>query len=203
MEAAQSTFISSSFWTERIGPAAALKTLEVMERTSSWDQITRTGLAIRERWLALARRHGLPITLAGLPALSTFSFDSPNALAYKTLLTQEMLARGYLAGTAVYVCTEHTQEVVDAYFEALDPVFGLIRRCEDGLDVASLLHGPIVQTGGTSTLSNSANNIIQFNYGAKEIIVNTIGTLNIFQNTGGSQYAFSEPMVLPRPAAAR
>jgi glutamate-1-semialdehyde 2,1-aminomutase len=147
MEAAQSTFISSSFWTERIGPAAALKTLEVMERTSSWDQITRTGLAIRERWLALARRHGLPITLAGLPALSTFSFDSPNAVAYKTLLTQEMLARGYLAGTAVYVCTEHTQEVVDAYFEALDPVFGLIRRCEDGLDVASLLHGPIVQTG--------------------------------------------------------
>ena len=32
MEAAQNTFISSTFWTERIGPSAALKTLDVMER---------------------------------------------------------------------------------------------------------------------------------------------------------------------------
>ncbi len=43
MEATQSTFISSTFWTERIGPTAALKTLEVMEREKSWEQITSTG----------------------------------------------------------------------------------------------------------------------------------------------------------------
>ena len=36
MEAAQKTFISSTFWTERIGPTAALKTLEIMEREKSW-----------------------------------------------------------------------------------------------------------------------------------------------------------------------
>ena len=42
MEAAQSTFISSTFWTERIGPTAALKTLEVMEREKSWEKITNT-----------------------------------------------------------------------------------------------------------------------------------------------------------------
>ena len=32
MQAAQTTFISSTFWTERLGSAAALKTLEVMEK---------------------------------------------------------------------------------------------------------------------------------------------------------------------------
>ena len=32
MEAAQSSFISSTFWTERIGPTAGLKTLEIMEK---------------------------------------------------------------------------------------------------------------------------------------------------------------------------
>ena len=32
MEAAQNTFISSTFWTERIGPTAGLKTLEVMNK---------------------------------------------------------------------------------------------------------------------------------------------------------------------------
>jgi glutamate-1-semialdehyde 2,1-aminomutase len=61
MEAAQSTFISSTFWTERIGPAAALKTLEVMERTESWTRITNTGLAIRARWQALADSYGVAV----------------------------------------------------------------------------------------------------------------------------------------------
>lgn len=147
MEAAQTTFISSTFWTERIGPTAALKTLEVMERERSWDTITQTGLAITERWKTLAARHGLSINTNGLPALTGFAFNSPNALAYKTLITQEMLGKGYLAGTSVYVCTAHTPEIVDGYFAALDPIFGVIRECEDGRDVMSLLKGPICHAG--------------------------------------------------------
>lgn len=147
MEAAQTTFISSTFWTERIGPTAALKTLEVMEREQSWDTITQTGLAITARWKALAQQHGLSISTNGLPALTGFALNSPHALAYKTLITQEMLGKGYLAGTSVYVCTAHTPEVVDGYFAALDPIFGLIRECEDGRDVMSLLKGPICHAG--------------------------------------------------------
>jgi len=147
MEAAQTTFISSTFWTERIGPTAALKTLEVMERVTSWEQITRTGRDIMARWHTLARKHGLELTTSGLPALASFSLNSPNMLAYKTLITQEMLTKGYLAGTTVYVCTEHTPEIVDAYFEALDPVFGLIKECEEGRDVMQLLKGPVCHAG--------------------------------------------------------
>lgn len=147
MEAAQSTFISSTFWTERIGPTAALKTLEVMEKLRSWETITETGLEIRQRWQQLADRHGLKISHWGLPALTGFSFESANALAYKTLITQEMLAKGYLAGNSVYVCTEHTPAVVDAFFTALDPVFGLVAECEAGRDVHGLLRGPVCHAG--------------------------------------------------------
>ncbi len=147
MEAAQTTFISSTFWTERIGPTAALKTMEVMERMKSWEQITQTGLDITARWKVLAQKHGLIITTNGLPALTGFSFGSPNALAYKTLITQEMLTKGYLAGTSVYVCTEHTPTVVANYFEALDPIFALIKECEEGRDVMGLLKGPVCHGG--------------------------------------------------------
>lgn len=147
MEAAQTTFISSTFWTERIGPTAALKTLEVMERVSSWEQITKTGLQITTRWKALAEKYTLPIATNGLPALTGFAFNSPNALAYKTLITQEMLAKGYLAATSVYACTEHTPEIVDAYFDALEPLFALVKECEDGRDVMSLLKGPVCHGG--------------------------------------------------------
>ncbi|HEY4365955.1 MAG TPA: aminotransferase class III-fold pyridoxal phosphate-dependent enzyme [Steroidobacteraceae bacterium] len=147
MEAAQTTFISSTFWTERIGPSAALKTLEVMQRLQSWEQISRVGADIGTRWQVLAAKYGLAITPNGLPALTGFSFNSPSALAYKTLITQEMLAKGYLATTSVYVCTEHTADVVAGYFEALEPVFGVIRQCEDGRDVATLLKGPVCHAG--------------------------------------------------------
>ena len=147
MEAAQTTFISSTFWTERLGPAAAVKTLEVMERERSWETITATGHDIRSRWQALADRHGVGITHWGLPALCGFTVKSDNALAYKTLITQEMLGKGYLAGNSVYVCTEHTPAILDGFFHALDPVFGLIRECEDGRDVMSLLKGPVSHAG--------------------------------------------------------
>ncbi|TSA36850.1 MAG: aminotransferase class III-fold pyridoxal phosphate-dependent enzyme [Verrucomicrobiaceae bacterium] len=147
MEAAQSTFISSTFWTERIGPAAALKTLDVMERSKAWELITQTGSSIRARWQELADKHSLKIEHWGLPALTGFTFQSPSALAYKTLITQEMLAKGFLAGNCVYVCTEHKSNVVDGFFEALDPVFGLIKECEDGRNVFSLLHGPVCHGG--------------------------------------------------------
>jgi len=143
MEAAQGTFISSTFWTERIGPTAALKTLEVMEREKSWETITQTGRDIGERWQALARKHDLPIELSGLPALIGFSLPLSNMRKYKTLITQEMLKKGFLATTEVYVCTEHTQPVVDQYFEALDPLFALIRECESGRNVDDLLEGPV------------------------------------------------------------
>jgi len=147
MEAAQTTFISSTFWTERIGPTAALKTLEVMERTKSWDTITQTGLNIRQGWQQLADKHALKIDHWGLPALTGFTFQSSHALAYKTLITQEMLAKGYLAGNSVYVCTEHTPTVVASFFEALDPIFALIKECEEGRDITTLLKGPICHGG--------------------------------------------------------
>jgi len=147
MEAAQSSFISSTFWTERIGPTAALATLDVMARVRSWESITQTGLVIRERWKQLADKHSLTIDQWGLAALTGYNFRSPKALAYKTLITQEMLSQGFLASNSVYVCTAHTPDVVDAYFAALDPIFALIRECEDGRDIGRLLKGPICHDG--------------------------------------------------------
>ena len=142
MQATQSTFISSTFWTERIGPSAALKTLEVMEREKSWETITKIGQEISSRWKSLADKYELDISTWGLPALCGFTFNSPNQLSYKTLVTQEMLKRGYLAANSVYTCTEHTQDVVDGYFLELDPIFAIIKECEDGLDVSTILEGP-------------------------------------------------------------
>lgn len=147
MEAAQSSFISSTFWTERIGSVAALKTLEVMERERSWERITQTGKAIRQGWQDLADEHHINIIHFGLPALTGFNFLSSNALKYKTFITQEMLKKGYLASNCVYVCTEHSDHIVESYFTELSEVFATIKDCEDGKSIDELLTGPVCHSG--------------------------------------------------------
>ena len=147
MEHAQSSFISSTFWTERIGPAAALKTLEVMERTQSWETITETGRTVSRRWLELATAAGIKIQTWGIPALSGFTIMSEKALEYKTFITQEMLKKGYLAGTSIYCSIAHTEEVLQPYFEKMETLFGTIAECENGKDIDSLLDGPVCQSG--------------------------------------------------------
>ena len=118
-----------------------------MEKTKSWEYITEKGRQNKVRWQALADKYGLKINQWGIPALAGYTFDSPNALAYKTYVTQEMLKKGYLAGTVMYTCIEHTDEILDAYFEALDPIFADIRDFEDGKDVMKALDGPVCQAG--------------------------------------------------------
>jgi len=148
MEAAQKTFISSTFWTERIGPTAALKTLEVMERENSWDIITNKGNQMRSGWTKIADNNSIQMNIAGIPSLSTYSFVSDNALKYKTLVTQEMLKKGFLASTNFYASIAHNDLYFDSYFEALDPIFHIIHKCESGdLNIDQLLEGPVCHSG--------------------------------------------------------
>ena len=147
MQSAQSTFISSTFWTERLGSAAALKALEVMEKEKPWETAKKVGLKIREIWQEAARQSGVEISLSGLPALSSYSIVSENSLAYKTLVTQEFLKRGYLAGTILYASNAHDISKFDEYAEILNKVYSLIADCENGQDINILLDGPICHAG--------------------------------------------------------
>lgn len=147
MQAAQKTFISSTFWTERIGPTAAVATLKVMERIKSWETITNTGIEIKNRWQQLADKHQLSISHWGIPALTGFSFNSGKNLAYKTYITQEMLSKGYLAGNSIYVSVAHSNEILDGYFYELDKLFADVRDFEDGKDVMASLKGPVCHGG--------------------------------------------------------
>ena len=148
MEAAQKSFISSTFWTERIGPTAALKTLEIMDRIKSWDIITERGSKMQKGWKELATNHALGISVSGIPSLSTYSFNSGDALKYKTLITQEMLKKGFLASTNFYACTEHHDKFFSNYFDALDGIYKTISECQNGnKDIDGLLEGPVCHSG--------------------------------------------------------
>ena len=147
MEAAQNTFISSTFWTERIGPVAALKTLEVMNDMQSWKTVTENGLYLKNAWDEIASTHQLKISHFGIPALAGFNIDSKFALEYKTFISQEMLKKGYLASNVVYSCTEHTDEIIQGYLTELEIIFSTIKSCEDKGSIHSLLDGEVCHSG--------------------------------------------------------
>tara|TARA_B100000700_G_C15034302_1_gene852063 strand:- start:1464 stop:2783 length:1320 start_codon:yes stop_codon:yes gene_type:complete len=139
MRFAEKTFISSTFWTERIGPTAALKTLEEMQRKKSWKIITNKGYEMRKKWKMLADKYDLDIEFFGIPALSGFIIKSKNFFLYKTLITQELLKNSILATNIIYFSTEHSKKCIDKYLKALEKVFCLIAECEKGRDIKTLL----------------------------------------------------------------
>ena len=139
MKNTQKTFMSSTFWTERIGPAAALETLNVMKNIKSWKIINKQASYLRNEWSRLALKHELKINILGIPALSKFVFNSKYNQEYKTLITQEMLKKNILATNTVYLCTEHTKNIIDMYISYLDKIFKIISECENGRDINKLL----------------------------------------------------------------
>lgn len=131
MSNAQKTFISSTFWTERIGNVAALATMEEMERIKSWEIITKIGKKIKSGWSKLAKSYGIKMDIGGLDALCFFSIRSKNSNKYKTLISQEMLKKKILASNIIYVSITHDDKSLNNYFEKLDEIFKIIRKCED------------------------------------------------------------------------
>ena len=142
MKHADNTFISSTFWTERIGPVAAIKTLEVMQKIKAWKIITQKGKKIKKEWQKLANKHNLKIKISGLDPICNFEILSKCSLEYKTLVTQEMLKRGFLANDTIYVCTKHNDKIIKNYLSNLDDIFKTIKECEEGRDIKKILKGP-------------------------------------------------------------
>jgi glutamate-1-semialdehyde 2,1-aminomutase len=141
MEAAQTTFISSTFWTERIGPTAALATLEVMREENATQRVHEIGTEVQERWHASAEGLGLQISTGGLPALANFSVRGLDPLAVKTFITAQMLEQGYLAGPNLYASIAHTDVILDGYINALAPVLGMLANMSDGELAVQLPYG--------------------------------------------------------------
>jgi len=142
MQAAQSTFISSTFWTERIGPTAALAALDVMREEDAPQQVHNIGNEVQERWQELAANYGMDVTVGGLPALASFTITGLDPLAVKTYVTARMLDQGYLAGVNLYASLAHIPEVLADYFAALEPVFEELSNVDEEGLFTKLPSGP-------------------------------------------------------------
>ena len=130
MESCNSTFVSSTFWTERVGPTAALATLEIMEKIKSWQTISKTGRMIKKKWKNISKSNDVNLDIKGLDAIPNFTFKYKNHLAYKTYITQEMLKKKILASNTIYCSISHNKKLLDRYFDILNDLFSKVSQFE-------------------------------------------------------------------------
>jgi len=127
MDACENTFISSTFWSERIGFVAAIETINQMKKRETWKIIKNKGKYIVKNWKNIAKKNNLDIEISGIDSIPQFKFKKDHNL-FKTYITSEMLKKGYLASNLIYISIVHTKPVIDKYLRNLDKIFNKISR---------------------------------------------------------------------------
>jgi glutamate-1-semialdehyde 2,1-aminomutase len=145
MEAAQKSFISSTNWTERTGPAAAIAMIHKHRKFDVGSHLMKIGKMVQEGWKMLSEKHGLPIQIGGIPPLSHFAFEHEKGLVLKALFIQHMLEKGFLASTLFYSMYAHQEDHVVQYLDAVDQVLHfLCEAIESGHQESYLLGRPAI-----------------------------------------------------------
>ena len=147
MKVAQETFISSTYWTEKIGPAAAIATIEKLKKKNIPDYLIKTGKAVQDIWEKAAQNYQLKIKISGIYPLGHFIFEHPEPLVLKTLFTQKMLSAGFLATTAFYACYAHRKDEIVQYSKAVEKSFQFIRTAIESGQPRKFLSGPVCHSG--------------------------------------------------------
>lgn len=149
MEAAQGTFISSTFYTERVALAAALKSVQLYQKNRVWEKQLAYGQMVQDGWKQQAEQAGLAIEVGGIKPLGHFTIlGDEDALVYKTYFVQEMLKRGYIASNAFYTTDAHSPEIIREYLANAGEVFAQIAGYQKkGVSIRSQLQGPVCHSG--------------------------------------------------------
>ena len=147
MQAAQSSFISSTFWTERVGFTAALATLEKIEATRAWEHLIFCGERVNAAWQSAADLSGIKISVSGIAPLTHIDFICDEPAVQQTLYTQEMLRRGYLAGSSVYTSYAYDEDLLSSLHSVFLDVFGVVKSSTENPDQITALLSDVKHSG--------------------------------------------------------
>ena len=142
MEPAKAMFISSSYWSDNVGPIASLTTIRELKRRDSETHLAEMGqkvaVAIDEAVLSA----GLSGSCKGFPATPNLVLDLPDeALRGKvqTLFIQEMARRGVHCYMGFGPTLAHTEEDVRITADAVEASLRVIKQGLENDSIDDLL----------------------------------------------------------------
>ncbi len=127
MQVAQDTFISSTMWTDKLGFIAAMETLKKLKKYKVNKVISSYGHMIKNGWIKISKKYQINISISGLNTILYLKFNYPNNSEIITFFTQEMLKKGYLAGSQVATSFAYNKVIINRYLKEVDQVFAKIK----------------------------------------------------------------------------
>jgi len=160
MDSSMSTFISSVFWTERLGPACAIEFIKKFKKNKVDKKLIKIGKKIKKIWEINAIKHNLDISIQGLDVLASFSIKDEKWELISTFFTQEMLEKHRILATPrCYANYMHSERLLEKYNLAVDSVFKKISKHLRNKTLERQLKGPIKKSGFNSlTVNNNVKN---------------------------------------------
>lgn len=128
MQNAEESFISSAFWTEKIGPSAAIESIKQMKLLDSPNKLNYYGNNLNNIWRKCADETNIKIHISGIPPLTHLDFDYPNNNEIQTLYVRLMIEKGFLVGPSVYTTIAYTDEIIERFSQA---TFDTFRQISD------------------------------------------------------------------------
>lgn len=133
MDAANDSFISSSYWTDGVGTAASLACIGKMQIEDVQAHVWALGERLQAGLREVAARHpALQLKIGGMPCAPSLAFQlGDDSAAAKALMIRHMLGRGFLMSSQLYVMWPHTNAIVSSMLSALDESLGLVTKTHE------------------------------------------------------------------------
>jgi glutamate-1-semialdehyde aminotransferase/spore coat polysaccharide biosynthesis protein SpsF (cytidylyltransferase family) len=150
MEPFEEIFFSFTFGGEVASLAAAMATIDVMEREDYWAHVWKQGAKLQNGFRALANEFGLSKTVdcGGMPPWTVTLFTDTagfSSLQLKTLFQQEMLRWGILFSGSQFICLSHSDDDIVSTIEAYGEAFKVLRFALDCQAVDKLTLGAPIE----------------------------------------------------------
>ncbi len=150
MRLMEDIFYSATFGGEALSLAAAIATIDKIEREKVTDRLWQVGGDLKRRAsekIAAADLNGV-IALVGTGAWAILSYkDHANGSkeAIKTLFLREMIAAGVLLNASHNVCHAHSDADIERVLAAYDHALAALHEALDGGDIAQRLGNQIIK----------------------------------------------------------
>ena len=135
MELASRMFISSSYWSDNVGLAASLATINELKRVDSPTQFEKHGEKMRAAMQGAIDSSGVAASISGWHFRCVVNFDLPDESMrpkVTTLFIQEMARRGVHTFASFMPTLAHTDEDIQRTAEAAEDTFKVINRAVEG-----------------------------------------------------------------------
>jgi len=133
------------------GVAAAMATLEFMQRNKVQEKIWKTGDLLMNNYNSLAEHYGIPTKALGFGPHPVFTFknvEGDDDLALKSLFIQETAKSGILTNCSVLMNYSHNESHVKKISREIDSIFSLMKDAIRKGKVGKMLEGPMIKPRG-------------------------------------------------------